>query len=575
MSNGPKGEGSEDGSPKGPGPAAPGDEAAESGYTANTADSPGLAGAPPDTIGGQNKGMNLYATLGSIGGLTMVSRVLGMAREMVVSRVLGATAAADVFALAFLIPNLFRRLFGEGAFSAGFVPLFSQRLKDDGDLAGARHFAEEVLSVFLPLLLLITAIFMVFMPFFLGLLVGSGWGATGEKTDFAVEMTRITMPYLVFICLVSLVSGVLNSIGRFAAAAFAPALLNVTLVIALLLVPQGGEQTVRAMCWAVLAGGVAQLALTWGSMVRWGVPLKLRAPRITPGVRELFTLVLPATLAGGSYYISQAFYIYFATSLPDGSLLILGQADRLNQLPLALIGSALGVAILPAVSRAIGRSDEAGAGRVQAQAIELGMLLTIPAAVALAVTAGPIATVIFEGGRFTEANASVTGAVLATLVLGLPAYVLIKILSPGFYARRDVKTPVKIAVGTLLGSVLLNFILLPSLGIIALPLSTAIGAWANALLLAALLHRRGHFRVPGWLASRLLRQIIAGAAMGAALWFVQGALADRFAGSTVDKVLGLVALVGTGGLVYFAIAWVIGGMNRDDILILLRKKKVT
>lgn len=522
---------------------------------------------------GGGKGVNLYAAMGSIGGLTMVSRVLGFVREVVVARVLGASAAADVFTLAFLIPNLFRRLFGEGAFSAGFVPLFSQKLKDDGDTAGARRFAEEVLAVFLPLLLVITAIFMVFMPFFIGLIVSDEWIQNGEKAAFSVAMTRITMPYLVFICLLSLVSGVLNSMGRFAAAAFAPALLNVALVIALLIVPEGGQPTVQAMCWAVLAGGVAQLALTWANMVKAGVPLKLRAPRITPGVRELFTLVLPATLAGGTYYISQFFYVYFATRLPEGSLLILGQADRLNQLPLALIGSALGVAILPSVSRAIGRSDEAAAGQVQAQAIELGMLLTIPAAVALAICAGPIATVIFEGGRFTAEDASVTGAVLATLVLGLPAYVVIKVLAPGFYARRDVKTPVMVAVGTLIASVLLNFVLVPRLGIVALPLSTAIGAWANAALLAVMLHRRGHFQVPGWLASRLVRQILAGAAMGAALWFVQKLLGDRFQGETLDKLVAVAALVGVGGIVYFAVAWVIGAMNKDDILILLRKKR--
>jgi putative peptidoglycan lipid II flippase len=328
------------------------------------------------------------------------------------------------------------------------------------------------------------------------------------------------------------------------------------------------------MCWSVVAGGVAQLGLTWASMVRAGLPLKFRAPRITPGVRELFTLVLPATLAGGTYYISQFFYVYFATRLPEGSLLILGQADRLNQLPLALIGSALGVAILPSISRAIGRSDEAAATQVQAQAIEIGMLLTLPAAIALAVASGPIATVIFEGGRFTQGDAAVTGAVLATLVLGLPAYVLIKILSPGFYARRDVKTPVAVAVATLLGSVVLNFILVPRMGIVALPLSTAIGAWANALVLAGLLHSRGHFRVPGWLASRLVRQLLAGAAMGAALWVVQGALAERFGGSAGDRILATGALVGVGGLVYFAVAWTIGAMNRDDILILLRRKQV-
>jgi putative peptidoglycan lipid II flippase len=318
---------------------------------------------------------------------------------------------------------------------------------------------------------------------------------------------------------------------------------------------------------------VAQLAITWASMVRAGITLKLRAPRLTPGVRELFTLVLPATLAGGTYYVSQFFYIYFATELPEGSLLILGQADRLNQLPLALIGSALGVAILPSVSRAIGRGDEAGAGQVQAQAIELGMLLTIPAAIALAVAAGPIATVIFEGGRFRAEDAAVTGAVLATLVTGLPAYVLIKILAPGFYARRDIKTPVVVAVATLLGSVALNFALVPRLGIVALPLATSIGAWANALLLAGLLHARGHFQVPGWLASRLVRQLLAGAAMGAALWLLGDLLAGRFAGSAGDRVIGMGALVAAGGIVYFAIAWTIGAMNREDVLILLRRKK--
>ena len=518
--------------------------------------------------------MNLYKTMGSIGGLTMVSRVLGFVREMIVARVLGASAAADVFTLAFLIPNLFRRLFGEGAFSSGFVPLFSQRLNEDADGGAARRFAEEVLAVFLPLLLVVTAIFVVAMPFFIGLIVPDDWGNSAAKTDFAVTVTRITMPYLVFICLVSLVSGVLNSVGRFAAAAFAPALLNFALVAALLLVPDGGAVTVRAMAWAVLAGGVLQLGLTWAAMVRAGVPLRLRAPRLTPGVRQLFTLVLPATLAGGTYYISQFFYAYFATRLPDGSLLILGQADRLNQLPLAIIGSALGVAILPAISRAIGRGDEGGALTVQAQAIELAMLLTIPATIALAVAAEPIAGALFKGGRFTAADAGVTVAALATLVLGLPAYVLIKILSPGFYARRDVRTPVVVAVVTLVLGVLANFILVPRLGIVALPLSTAGAAWVNALTLAALLHSRGHFRTPGWLASRLLRQLIAGAAMGAALWAVRAALADRFVGSTGDRLLGVAALVAVGGLVYFAVAWMIGGINRDDILILLRRKKV-
>jgi putative peptidoglycan lipid II flippase len=269
--------------------------------------------------------MNLWKATGTIGGLTMVSRVLGFAREMVFARVMGAGMAADAFALAFMIPNLFRRLFGEGAFSQGFVPLFSQR--QQGSDEEARRFAEEVLAVFLPVLMLITVIFMIAMPAFIGL-VGAGWRDEPDKFGLAVLLTRITMPYLVFICLVSLFSGVLNSLSRFTAAAFAPSLLNITLIAALLLVPEGGPVTARAMAWGVVAGGVLQLGLCWVSAHRAGVKLRLTRPRMTPGVKELLILILPATLGGGIYYISQAFYAYFATSLPEGSMVYLGFADR-------------------------------------------------------------------------------------------------------------------------------------------------------------------------------------------------------------------------------------------------------
>jgi putative peptidoglycan lipid II flippase len=518
--------------------------------------------------------MNLWKAGGTIGGLTMVSRVLGLAREMLAARVLGASAANEVFQIAFLIPNLFRRLFGEGAFSAGFVPLFSARLGEDGNTEEARRFAEEVMAVFLPMLMAITLLFVVFMPAFIGLMVPDDWGGGDAKTNFAIELTRITMPYLVFICLVSLVSGVLNSLNRFVAAAFAPALLNIALVGALILFPQGGATTARAMAISVTIGGLLQLAICWLSMKRAGLSLRFRMPRITPGVKELFVLVLPATLAGGVYYISQLFYVYFATRLPGTPLVYLGAADRLNQLPLAIIGSALGVAILPSVSRAVATGDPDTGARIQGQAIELGMLLTLPATVALAVASLPIAMVVYEGGRYTAADAATTGMVLAILVLGLPAYVLIKMLTPGFYARKDVRTPVTVAVIMLGAGVALNFALVPVLGLPALPLSTAISAWANAITLYVILHARGHFRVQGWLFGRLVRQLIAAGAMGLTLWVLIRALAHMFAGSTIEKIVALGAIVGAGGIVYFAIAWTIGAMNKEDVLILLRKKKV-
>jgi putative peptidoglycan lipid II flippase len=516
--------------------------------------------------------VKLAGALGTIGGLTMVSRVLGFVREMVAARILGAGPAAEVFALAFLIPNLFRRLFGEGAFSGGFVPLFSKRLTGGKGLEDATAFAEEVLAVFAPVLMVITAIFMIFMPFLITLIADDSWSGGDNRTAYAIEFTRITMPYMVLICLVSLASGVVNSLNKFAAAAFAPALLNFALVGALLIFNQGGMETARAMAISVLIGGVFQFVLLWVSMAKAGVKLSLRRPKMTPAVKELVILILPATLAGGIYYLSQFFYAYFATRIP-GALVYLGQADRLNQLPLAIIGSALGTAILPSISRAIGRDDGDEAAQIQGQAFELGMLLTLPATVALAVAAGPIAGVLFQGGKFSAADTANTALVLSILVAGLPAYVLVKILTPGFYARKDMKSPVVIGIASLVFGVIFNFLFVPVLGLAALPMSTALAAWFNCVALYILLHQRGHFSLRGAMAVRVSRQLLAAAAMGAALWLLQQQLAGFAAASSFNRIIVLGALVATGGIVYFGLGWVIGAINKDDVMILLRRKK--
>lgn len=516
--------------------------------------------------------MNLIKATGTIGGLTMVSRLLGFAREMVFARIMGAGMAADAFTLAFLIPNLFRRLFGEGAFAAGFVPLFSRRLNGEGGMEEARRFAEEVMAVFLPILIAITAIFMIFMPAFVWVLA-SGWQDDPEKFALAVELSRITFPYLIFISLVSLFSGVLNSLTRFVAAAFAPALLNIALIIAQLVVPDGGVETARSLAIGVIAGGVLQLALCWASVHRAGFRIGFRVPRMTPRVKELLILILPATLGSGLYYVSQFFYAYFATRLPEGSLVYLSFADRLNQLPLAIIGSALGTAILPTLSRAVDVGNQERAAHVQAQATELSMLLTLPAAVALAVTAGPISAALFQGGRFTAEDAATTALVLSVIVAGLPAYVLIKVLTPGFYARKDVKTPVYIALAMLVLGVGMNFALIPVMGIAALALTTAASAWLNALTLYLILHARGHFRIEGWLWSRLARQLFAAAVMAAALYFMQGLFEGFFAGSAGRRIVAVGTLVSVGAAVYFGLAWMIGGMDKEDILALTRRKK--
>jgi len=378
--------------------------------------------------------MNLVKAIGTIGGLTMVSRVLGFARDMIGSRILGASHANDAFNVAFTLPNIFRRLFGEGAFASGFVPLFSRRLASGGP-EDAQKFSNEILAVFMPTLLIVTAIFMVAMPGFLWLIV-SDYAETPGKFELAVELTRWTFPYLIFISLVALLSGVLNSLTRFAIAAFAPALLNIALIVGLLVSPGGSSeaeltQTVRNMAIAVLAGGVAQFALCWWAVRKAGIRLHFGRPKLTPAVKELLILILPATVAAGVYQISQLFYTFFASGLGEGALTNLGYADRLNQLPLSIIGTALGTAILPSISRAIEKQNEAGAADIQARAFDLAMLLTLPATIALSVTAIPIIGALFQGGNYTQENAVITGNILSILVLGLPAYVLVpRLLRP-------------------------------------------------------------------------------------------------------------------------------------------------
>ena len=520
--------------------------------------------------------MNLIKAIGTIGGLTMVSRVLGFARDMIGSRVLGASHANDAFSVAFTLPNIFRRLFAEGAFASGFVPLFSRRLSSGG-VEDAQRFSNEILAVFMPTLLAITLLFEIVMPAFLWLIV-SDYAEVPGKFELAVELTRWTFPYLLFISLVAFLSGVLNSLTRFAVAAFAPALLNLVLIVALLVSPSGATPeelatTVRYMAIAVLAGGVLQFALCWMAVRNSGVHLHFGRPRLTPAVRELVILILPATVAAGVYQISQLFYTFFASRLGEGALTNLGYADRLNQLPLSIIGTALGTAILPSISRAIERREDGAAANIQARAFDLAMLLTLPATLALSITAFPIIAALFHGGRYTIEDATITGNILAILVLGLPAYVLVKVLTPGFYARKDVKTPVYIAMTILAGSVAANFVLIPIMGIYSLATVTSAAAWVNFLALFAFLAIRGHFRLPGWLVSRLLRQLIAATVMGAALYFLLQLLGDVFTGGAGERILGLGLIVGTGAVLYFGIAWIIGGIDRDDFKTLFRRAK--
>ena len=525
--------------------------------------------------------MNLLKAAGTIGGLTMVSRLFGFVRDMMIARILGASAAGDAWQLAFQLPNIFRRLFAEGAFSAAFVPLFNRRMAGPGndaeDRESAGRFANEALSVLVPVLIGFSALALVAMPGVIWLIDDFGQG--GRTNDFTIGLARVTFPYLTFISVMTIFAAMLNSISRFAAAAAAPVLLNLCIIVALLIVlaTDGGADPRRAAWFVAVAAatsGLLQMLWLWFWVRRAGFRLRLHRPRATPEVKELGLLIVPAVFGAGVYQLSRFIDLFFLGRLPEGSFTYLAMADRLNQLPLGIIGIALGTAILPALSRFIARKDQGGAQRVQSNAIELGMLLTVPAAVGLWCAAVPLTSAIYLGGKFTMADVQATAATMAMLVTGLPAYVMVKVLTPGFFARKDTKTPVFTAAASLVINIVLNLLLIPRMGIAGLALAGALAAWANCAMLYVLLHRRGHFHVERDLGWRIARIAVSAAVMGAVIVWIGGLLAPHFGGSVFSRVWSLAVLLSSGGVVYFGLAWLTGAIDRSKISMLTRKTPV-
>ena len=522
--------------------------------------------------------MSLLKNVGTIGGLTMVSRLFGFVRDMLLARVLGAGGVGDAWQLAFQLPNIFRRLFAEGAFASAFVPLFNRRMAGRDDLSEARLFAEEVLAFLIPVLIVFGALALIAMPWIAGLFANEGIESDPELFDLAVLMARVAFPYLAFMSLATLFAAVLNSLSRFAAAAAAPILLNICLIAALVVGMTLGDgvaarrATGELLAIAVTVSGLLQLLWLWAWAHRSGFRMRLRRPRLTGGVKELGVLILPAVFGAGVYQISRFIDLFFLATLPDGAYTFLAMGDRLNQLPLGIIGIALGTAILPALSRHIASEDHDAARRLQSNAIELAMLLTVPAAVALFVTGSAFTRAFYTGGAFTLSDAMATGAVTSALVVGLPAYVLIKVLVPNYFARKDTRTPVYTALAALVLNVALNFLLVPRLGVVGLALAGSIGAWTNVALLYLLLARGDRFRLTLRVAGRIARIALAAALMGAALWYLMPYGAPYYAGSVLERVAAIAALVATGAAIYFALAAVLGVLDRATVTRLMRRE---
>lgn len=492
--------------------------------------------------------MNLLRASATIGAFTLGSRVTGFVRDMLMANFLGAGLAADAFFVAFKLPNLFRRLFAEGAFSAGFVPIFSNLLTKEGQ-AAAQEFTEQALSVLAVTLLLLLALFEVAMPLFMYVLA-PGFAADPAKFDLTVALTRITFPYLLCVSLVSLMGGVLNSLGRFTAQAAAPVLLNLALIGVLIVFRDYVAGNPHVLAWGVFAAGFLQLAGMTIACWRAGFRLKVRRPRLTPRVRELARLMGPAVVGSGAAQISIAVDIIIASLLPTGAVSYLFYADRLVQLPLGVVGVAVGTALLPLLSRQVGAGDDRGALHSLNRGIELVLLLTVPAAVALTLCAEPIIQVLFERGAFTREATHATAAALVAFAVGLPAYVLVKVLAPPFFARKDTRTPVVVSVAALALNIVLNLVLMMPLRHVGLALATALSAWVNAGALAFILHRRGQVVLDAQLRRSLWRGALAVVAMAAALAVAVRGFAPLFQGSLWEQGVAVACLVAAGGAVY-------------------------
>lgn len=506
--------------------------------------------------------MKLYRSFATVGGLTLLSRFFGFVRDILIAATLGSGWVADAFVVAFRFPNLFRRLFGEGAFNSAFVPIFAKKVEGEG-MEAARTFAEEAMAGLFFILLILTIVAELAMPFLMyGL--APGFDAQPEKFDLAVLLTRITMPYLLCMSLVALMSGALNSVGRFAESSSVSIVLNIVMtaatLIALWLGYKAGPEAGIVQALGVSVAGILQLVLlTWG-MKRAGLSLRLRRPRWTDDLRRLWKLGVPGIISGGVTQLNIAIGTMIATLQP-GAVSQLYYADRLYELPLAIVGIAVGVVLLPDVARQLRAGNHAGVMDSQNRSLEFAMLLTIPAALALAIVPAEIVRVLFERGAFKPEDTASTAAVLAVFALGLPAFVLIKVFSPAYFAREDTKTPMRYAAISLtantIGSIVLFFLFRhlgwrPQLGI---AVATTFGGWLNAYLLWSTLRRRGEFEAD----ARLLRNLpfiaLASVAMGLAIY----AAADHFAPylkagrGFLTEVTALAALVAIG-IAVFAIA---------------------
>ncbi|WP_020590519.1 murein biosynthesis integral membrane protein MurJ [Kiloniella laminariae] len=541
--------------------------------------------------------MSLGKNLTTVSGFTGLSRILGFVRDILIATSLGTGPVADAFFVAFRLPNLFRRLFAEGAFNAAFVPLYAGKIEAEGPEA-AQTFAEQVHAVMFTFMLVLTLAAMAAMPWVtywlapgfedwaINTVTGEGFRVRAEGSDvllavpenfiplldYAEVLNNIAFPYLFFMVIVALFSGMLNSFGRFAEAAAAPVLLNVFFIVSLLLIIPRVEDSGEALAWTVTSAGFGQLLLVYLALRKAGLHMKLRLPRLNSDVKTLMRRMVPGLFSAGAMQINVVIGTMIS-SYQESGVSFLYFADRVYQLPLGLIGIAFGVVLLPELSRKLKANDHDGAMRSMNQGMEMALLLTLPATIALVVIPWPIIVTLFEHGEFTRESTNATALALMAYAAGLPAYVLVKILQPAFYAREDTVTPFHLAIVSIVVNIVLSLALFQVMQHVGIALATAISSWVNVLMLWIVLIRRGHLKLNARFVSRLPKILAASLVMGGGLWAGMRWLNPWFEGVHYEKIVALSALIGGGFLLYALLTVLFGIIRPADISRMFSRKK--
>ncbi|MEM1273000.1 MAG: murein biosynthesis integral membrane protein MurJ [Pseudomonadota bacterium] len=509
--------------------------------------------------------IRLIAGFFTVGLWTLASRILGFVRDILIAAFMGASPAAEAFLVAFALPNMFRRFFAEGAFNTAFVPIFAKKLEGDDD---ATIFAKNAFSGLAGLLICLTLVAQLVMPW-LVLAMAAGF-AEDDRLTLATSYGRIVFPYILFISMAAILSGILNATGRFAAAAAAPVLLNIILILALLAAERSGSAHGLWLSWGAAIAGVAQATLVWFAAAKAGFKLTPTIPRLTPDMRRLLAVAGPAMLAAGVVQINLLVGRQVA-SFFDGAIVWLGLADRVYQLPLGVVGIAIGVVLLPELARRLRAEDASGGQEAFNRAAEFALVLTVPAAVALVVIPLPLVSVMFERGAFGSDDSLATAWALAIYGAGLPAFVLQKVLQPLYFAREDTKTPFRYALVAMGINAVVAVGLGLTIGYLGAAIGTSVAAWAMVWLLA---RGRSQFGTAGEFDARFLmrlpRIIAAAAVMGAMLWALALGLGPALVTDGV-RYAALAALVGAGIAVYFLAAHVLGALRLSDMRIALRR----